>query len=310
MNAFRDWVLQAETGEFWVFSCAALISALVALAYGLRSFWHLRIIVDTPTARIRSAAQGYVELFGFARVRREPLLAPLTQTPCVWYRYKVEEEGGSGRHRNWRTIQQGQAEHPFLLDDSTGECLVDPTGAILKFRNKDVWNTREPHGFYRSRSSPARSISHFFGLERNYRLTEERIHAGEPVYLLGYFETPRRGEQERRRLANQLLRQWKRDPERMRQFDRDQNGEIDPRDWQAAREQAYQIAEQAEQRLAAKPPLPRVGKTSTMGQPFIISTQGEDTLASSLRWRTGAASLAAVLLGVVSGAAMMLRLGE
>ncbi|EIC20257.1 GIDE domain-containing protein [Thiorhodovibrio frisius] len=309
MNAYRDWVLQAETGEFWFIASGALIAALVALVYGLRSFWQLRIIVDTPTAKIRSAAQGYVELFGFARVRSAPLIAPLTQTPCVWYRYQVEEQRSSSRNKNWRTVKQGQAEHPFLLDDGTGECLVDPTGAILRFRDKQTWRTRKPDGFYGGRSSPTQSISNFFGLERNYRLTEERIHADEPVYLLGHFETPRRGSKERRRLANQLLRRWKRDPERMRQFDRNQDGEIDLQDWQQAREQADKLAEQAEQRLAAKPPLPRVGNTSTLSQPFIISTQGADALASGLRWRTGTASLATLLLGAASGAAMVIRLG-
>lgn len=309
MNALRDWILHTDTGEFWFITGGAMLAALMALAYGLRSFWMLRIVVDTPTAKIRSAAQGYVELFGFARMQREPLIAPLTNTPCVWYCYQVEEERNNGRNKNWRTIDRGQAKHPFLLDDSTGQCLVDPTGATRKLRNKAIWTTRKPEGFYAATVSPARSIRHFFGLDRNYRLTEERIHADEPVYLLGHFETPRRGDQERRRLAGQLLRQWKRDPERMRQFGQDQNGEIGPQQWQAAQEEANRLAVLAEQRLAATPSLPRVGKTSGLSQPFILSTQGEEALISGLRWQTGVSSLATLLLGIASGAAMLIRLG-
>jgi hypothetical protein len=309
METFRAWVLQAETGEFWLLASGAMLAALVALVHGLRGFWQLRIIVDTPTAKIRSAAQGYVELFGFARVRRTPLVAPLTQTPCVWYRYRVEEERGGSRNKNWHTVEQGQAENPFLLDDGTGQCLVDPTDAILRFRAKETWRVRKPDGFYGARKSPTQSISHFFGLERNYRLTEERIHADEPVYLIGHFETPRRGSQERRRLANQLLRQWKRDPRRMRQFDTNGDGEVGLEEWQAAREQAEKLAEQAEQRLAAKPPLPRVGKTGALSQPFILSTQGADALVAGLRWRAGGATAATLLLGVTSGVAIAMRLG-
>ena len=48
-----------------------------------------RLIEDTPTSRIRSAPQGFVELAGVAGVfEGEPIIAPLTQRPCCWYRYR------------------------------------------------------------------------------------------------------------------------------------------------------------------------------------------------------------------------------
>lgn len=309
MDVFRDWVIRADPTEFWFITGAALLATLAALGFGLRSFWKLRIIVDTPTAKIRSAAQGYVELFGFARVRNQPLVAPLTKTPCVWYRYKVEEERGSGRNKNWHTIQQGAADRPFLLDDGTGQCLVDPSGAELRFRNKAVWHSRKPDGHFRRDSPYPGSLGSLFGLERNYRLTEERIHADEPLYLIGRFETPRRGQAERRELTQQLLRQWKRDPQRMRSFDRNQDGEIDLQEWEAAREQAERLAEQAEARLSERAPLPRVGKTGVSSQPFIISTLGEEALASGLRWRTAGATLATLALGISASLALAIRLG-
>jgi hypothetical protein len=95
----------------------------------------------------------------------------------------------------------------------------------------------------------------------------------------------------------------------MQQFDHNQDGEIDLQEWQAAQAQADRLAEQAEERLAAKPPLPRLGNTNTMSQPFIISTLGEDALASGLRWQTIGATAATLILGVLSGAAIAIRLG-
>src|SRR5579871_4099491 len=50
-----------------------------------------RVIADTPTAKIRSAAQGYVELLGQGhRLNGEPSFAPLSKLPCIWYRYAIE----------------------------------------------------------------------------------------------------------------------------------------------------------------------------------------------------------------------------
>ncbi len=308
MQAYRDWIMRADSTDFWFFASLALLIALIAFVHGLRSFWTLRIVVDTPTAKIRSAAQGHVELFGFARARREPLLAPLSETPCAWYRYQIEQERGSGRGKKWTTIKRGQAKHPFLLNDGTGECLVDPTGATLKFRNRHIWQTRKPDGYFGPRPTTHPAVRLFFGFDRNYRLTEERIHIDEPVYLLGHFETPRRDSRKRQRLARQLLRQWKRDPKRMRQFDLNQNGEVGLQEWQAAQALAQQIAEQTEQRLAAQPALPQVSKPKTMSQPFIISTLGEEALASGLRWQTGATIATTLILGIASSAAVLIRL--
>src|SRR6202011_3390048 len=105
---------------------------VIGLAAGaVYSFWYAfkawgknRVIEDTPTSRVRSAAQGYVELSG--RGILPPCAqskGPLTGKPCTWWRYKIKERGSSGRSRSWRTIESGASELPFLLDDGTGLCL-------------------------------------------------------------------------------------------------------------------------------------------------------------------------------------------
>lgn len=305
----QDWIVHADASDFWFFAGLGLVIGGAAFVHGLRNFWMLRIVVDTPTAKIRSAAQGYVELFGFARVRHQPLIAPLTKTPCVWYRYQVQEERGSRRGKSWRVVETGQSEHPFVIDDGTGECLVDAEGAMLDLRHRRVWQERGPADRFGSRQNPGSPLWSLLSFERTYRLTEERIHADDPVYLLGRFETPRRGAAERRRLASQLLRQWKQNPERMRQFDRNGDGQIDLQDWEAVRARAWQLAGEAEGHLSTQAPLPRLGKTGVLGQPFVISTLGEEALAARLRWRTGLALVATLGLGVTAASAIAMRLG-
>ncbi len=111
------------------------ISAAIALgcAYGSFSRLHsARIIEDTPTSKIRSAHQGYVELIGFAKTgATELLLSGLSQTPCLWYRYNIERYESSGKNSHWRSVERKTSEQPFILNDGTGDCIVYPDRAEM-----------------------------------------------------------------------------------------------------------------------------------------------------------------------------------
>lgn len=290
-----------EAHEFWIGALIAAGLVVFLLRSALASFWRLRIVADTPTARIRSAPQGYVELIGVARRHRASAVAPLTRRPCVWYRYRVEREQGAGRNRRWVTVEQGEHPAPFLLDDGTGQCLVEPTGGTFKCRTADVW-------YGRSRHTPKPVKRAWLQVRSRYRFREERIMDGEPLYVLGRFETPRRGDAERQELVRRLLARWKRDPARVAALDRNGDGEIDLADWERAREEAERLAARAEARLRAKPPLSRVSATGDGRQPFIISTLDEQEILSRLRWRAHSRTAIAMLLAIGLVLALSARL--
>ena len=82
----------------------ALLFLLGFSLYGFERFLRLqarrRLMQDTPTSRIRSAAQGYVEFEGWAENSpARPIFSPLTHTACTRYRYKVEEGSTDGQRR-------------------------------------------------------------------------------------------------------------------------------------------------------------------------------------------------------------------
>jgi hypothetical protein len=290
IEALRLSAVQADPVHFWVFGAVVAVVSIVFLRRGLDAFWRLRTITDTPTARIRSAPQGYVELRGRVVANGDLVTAPLTRIACVWYRYKVQERRGSGRNTRWVTLDQGQADRPFLLEDETGRCLVEPAGADIHSRASDSW-----YGSDRHTARP--QTSSWLQLSRRYRFSEERILPGEPVYLLGHFETPRRGPGERDRLVRTLLAQWKRDPARMARFDLDGDGEISLEEWGATRQAAEDLAEQSELRLQAEPPLSRMSDSRDARQPFIISTFGEGTLIGQLRFQAATGTAAFLVMG-------------
>ncbi|MCG6941394.1 MAG: hypothetical protein LJE69_09095 [Thiohalocapsa sp.] len=303
----QDFLAQLATADpagFWIGVAIAAGVGVWLVRRGLEHFWRLRLIVDTPTARIRSAPQGYVELQGRAAPLRGLLAARLTGTPCVWFRWRIQEYRSSGKSGSWVTIEHGDAERAFLLDDGSGEAEIHPDGAHLHFRARQQWYGPHPGRVATQRNA----IGAFFERQRRYRMTEERIAEHESVYVLGHFETPRRGVRERAALTRTLLARWKRDPERMQCFDRDGDGEVSLQEWEHARRKAARLAEQAEAKLGAEAPRPRVLATGDPGQPFVISTEDEPTLLLKLRLSAFGGSLAGALLCAGAAAAVVARI--
>lgn len=303
---FVELVRGADPVGFWIAWSICVLLGLLLLRQGLNAFWRLRLIRDTPTARLRSAPQGYVELIGRARPSRELVPAKLTGIPCCWYRWRIEKRISSGRSQRWQTVEHGAFERPFVLDDGTGEGLVEPEGAMVRCRLTERWLSSVKGGG-RSSASP---LAPLLGLGSRYRMTEERISEDDAVYLLGYLETPRRGSDERDALARELLRQWKRSPERMQRFDLDGNGEVDPSEWERARALAADLAQQGERRVAAEPARSRIGATNDPRRPFLISTQGEAALVGQSRWQMLGNTLAGAALSVGALTAVFTRLGS
>lgn len=195
-----------------------------------------RLIEDTPTSRIRSAAQGYVELSG----RGLPLpgtqnLAPLTQRPCIWWRYRIarKTESGSGKARReaWQTVASGTSAVPFLLDDESGECIVKPSGAEIVAGESLTWYGDTPWPTIVPGRTP------LFAGGRNYRYFEERIYEHERLYALGRFTSTRSSaEQDLQAQQAALLNEWKQDQAALRErFDEDRDGHVSLQEWEKAR---------------------------------------------------------------------------
>ncbi len=147
--------------EFWTWAALAAALALGALYLGMRRLGRARLIENTPTARIRSAPQGYVELSGVCgNPATGALRAPLSGSACAWYAYRVERRD----RRHWKTVRAGRSDAPFSCDDGTGVCIVHPAGADI---SATAWQHRSG------------------GL----RLSERRLHAGDRLFAVGRFET-------------------------------------------------------------------------------------------------------------------------
>ncbi len=264
--------------------------AAVPLIWGGLYYLQLkRRIENTPTSKVRSVAMGLVEVHGRAQ-RLYALVAPMTQSACVWYRLRKYRRDSKN---NWKLVKEINSDHvPFQLDDGTGRVTVDPTGAAVKAK---VQQSGYPG------QSPLTFTAFGRGSVEDEKWTEDLIYEGTSIYVLGY---ARPGREERFGLRDRItvkLRQLKLDPQAMHRYDTNSDGLIDEGEWQAARNDAEQEA--LAEHLAEGRPRRRqeehvvIGKGPQRSLPFIIT---ETISESELVRKYGLFSLCLVIAGLGS----------
>src|SRR3972149_2977493 len=129
MLLFAGFKLESRNG--WL-ACLSVM-ALISIPAWLSALKRLRAVRDTPTSRVASAAQGYVELTGRGQPFGDiPLLGRLTQLPCLWYRYKIEQRTSRNK---WQTIYNGKIDNTSIMLYETVMSVYIPKQAEIITRH-------------------------------------------------------------------------------------------------------------------------------------------------------------------------------
>lgn len=256
------------------------VGCLASGWWSINSFKKARYLLDTPTSKIRSAAQGYVELYGELKTGHGLLKAPLSHEPCVWWSFSIDEQVPNDRDdKRWQQVEKSSSTALLSLEDGTGECWIDPVGAQVIPMTRKVWYGSARHPLQMQlRSSPVHSMLR--GVKR-YRYTEQRLHSAEPLYAIGDFITRGSGHDSFDLDANQsaLISQWKADyADLMQRFDSDRNGQLSEQEWQQVKDSAKANAQEIHRTNNAKPAQHFLSKPQEK-QPFILSSYGEEKIA-------------------------------
>jgi len=98
---------------------------------GFRLLARKRLIMNTPTSKIRSAATGLVEVSGLA-AGPFTITAPLTGRACYYYRTVAWQWKREGKNSRWVKVAEESFHLPFYLEDNTGHVLINPQGAEIE----------------------------------------------------------------------------------------------------------------------------------------------------------------------------------
>ncbi|MBC7780242.1 MAG: hypothetical protein H7125_09085 [Proteobacteria bacterium] len=278
--ALLGFATQSDERRIWAV-CLLLIGTISLFAWA-GNYRRWRAIVDTPTSRVESAAQGYVELSGRARwPGAEPLRSRLRDIPCCWYWFQIEEQGSKDE---WTVQSQGESPAPFLLDDGSGQCVIHPGEAEIHSRHREVW------------------------LHDDLRYTELTILPDDPLYAIGAFSSERPFDAKGGVDAaiGVLLAKWKDDRARLlERFDLDRNGELDVQEWTLARRQARREVETRRAQAAHEPAL-HVMRRPRDNRLFLLSNMEPESLARKyVLWKW--AHLGLLFAGLIAGSALLIN---
>ena len=302
LAALRDWLAGLDPGFYFVLWAGSAILTLVFLFLGFRTLIRARIIAHTPTARLRSAAQGFNEIEGSGRaIDGHPLYSPLSFTPCLWFDMSIERLESNGKNRRWVTVERQRSDAVFRVDDGSGEAFVDPDHARVIPHHHRRWRERGGRRGW--------STGTFVGFGGDtHRYTEQMLLPDEPLYVLGWLETRGHGNsggndhdliEQRRR---DLLAEWKHDEAARQRFDLDGDGDISEREWawamRLARAQARKEIAEADRERASGKHVVHLLRRPHNGDPFISSGLPQDQLVRRKRLKAGGFIAGALLLFV------------
>jgi hypothetical protein len=251
----HGFVLHLGPIHFWVLFAGLSLALLACAWHCFRHLLRLRLVEDTPTARVGSAAQGYVELEGTVDLPRgQPLVSPLRGVPCAWWSYRKEDLEA-------RVVESRKSDEMFLIRDASGACAIDPREAEVIGADTESWS-EGAHGF-----------------------SESVIRIGQPLYVLGLFKTAHdHGEKTFRREVGTLISTWQLDRlELARRFDANRDGHLDDTEWAAAWQAA---ADEVRRRRSEHDPVLHILCRPRDRRPFVLSVLGQQRLAGRLWFRS------------------------
>jgi len=179
---------------------AMFVGGLYVVYNGFNTWKRKRLMQDTATEKVRSAAAGRTELNGTGTPLGDPVQRPFGDADCLVATYTVErwDEGDDDDGGNWETIDSGTRYGPIQLDDGTGTMRIEPDdGADFTFEDGHV---REIEVGARD-EEPAEIVSFLqnnddvgvpdrdgvtgFLFSNRRRYTEKWIPVGQQLYVLG-----------------------------------------------------------------------------------------------------------------------------
>jgi E3 ubiquitin ligase len=172
--------------QLTVLSCVAIAGGLYFFFTGFRLLARKRLLLSTPTSKIRSAALGLVEVNGVV-TGPNTIPAPITGQPCFLYHTTAWQQRRDKKDE-WEKVADETLHLPFFIDDSTGQLLIEPLGADLDLHR----DFREEFGssFFFSQDEVPPRVSVFLSRHgivpaRRLRIEERTIKPEDWLFVAG-----------------------------------------------------------------------------------------------------------------------------
>jgi hypothetical protein len=173
------------------------VLAVVFVYYARKNGRRARLIDNAPAARAQDLTSGPAKMMGYVVPLERPIHSPISGTPCVYYRFKVEERRSSGRSSYWATVIDDIRCIDCGLEDDTGTAEIALEEAEIELTQVLALNS----GMLNDPPPDLKAL-----LERRYnfstegwvfnktlRYSEVLIEEGDRLFVVGHVETFRKG---------------------------------------------------------------------------------------------------------------------
>ncbi len=241
------------------------ISGIYFFFKGFKTLRKKRLIQNVPSSTVRAIPMGEVEIKGRAKAKHL-LKTPISNVPCVFFRYTEEEFRKVGNSYRWVKILDTRSDFQFCLADDTGAVKIDPAEAELNLVNRYVKT------------------------EGKIKKTEYYILENEKLYVFGKARKLPSVNDIEMEIAEKKFREIMETPEEKIKLDTNQDMWIDENELAETKERIRQdvrkhLAKDIEEKKdeVVLPHLENVVIGKENGSPFIISTMEEDYLVKHLK---------------------------
>ncbi len=180
------WLVYVSTNDPTIYALFGAGVGVYLFYRGFRMLQRKRLIENTPTSKVRSAAIGLVEVSGLAN-GPYTIPAPASQLPCYFHRTVVWIYVQSGKNKRWKKVADARFHVPFYLEDETGRVLVDPSDAELDIHRD--FQQEYQHGLFQDDPIPS-NVARFLamqGVPRDHpiKIEEYCIKPKNALFILG-----------------------------------------------------------------------------------------------------------------------------
>lgn len=151
----------------------------------------LRKLPNKPYSGLKT--NTFTKVTGKALSIENPLIAPYSNRPCVFYKIQIQQNKKSGKNNYWKTIVNEQKVQDFLLERNSDYVLVEPKENPKNYKSYLVIDKKTTSGTF-NKPTPAflkvlekYNIKNkgYFGQNKSLRYTEAVIEIGEEITVAG-----------------------------------------------------------------------------------------------------------------------------
>lgn len=220
---------EAETIE--PLPVAALSLGIILYIYSFVLNKRKMVMKNIPTSKIKTMVMGEIEINGITKAKYH-FNAPFSFQKCVYYSYEVYKWVWSDNKRKQVLVAWGNSGNtPFYATQDGAKVLINPKGAIMHGGVKHTFNG----------NNITANIAFSKYLTGDYKIVERHIPVGISLYIIGFAKPNRFSAKLKKINFIERLKKLKNNKEKLKTFDKNNDGIIDDDEWDNAKEALREV---------------------------------------------------------------------